>query len=77
MKFIFIGRLLIFANPIVDSAAIVETELGHNPFDGGLYVFTNKHHTKIKCLFWENTGFVLYYKALVEDRFKWPKGVRL
>jgi transposase len=55
-------------------AAIVECELGHNPFDGGLYAFTNKQRTKIKCLFWENTGFVLYYKALVEDKFKWPKG---
>ena len=39
-------------------AAIVECELGHNPFDGGLYAFTNKQRTKIKCLFWENTGFV-------------------
>ena len=57
-------------------AAIVECELGHNPFDGGLYAFTNKQRTKIKCLFWENTGFVLYYKTLVEDKFKWPKGGR-
>jgi len=55
-------------------AAIVECELGHNPFEGGFYAFTNKQRTKIKCLFWENTGFVLYYKALVEDKFKWPKG---
>ena len=23
-------------------AAIVEQELGHNPFDGGLYAFTNR-----------------------------------
>lgn len=58
-------------------AAIVEGELDHNPFDGGLYVFSNKQHSKIKCLFWENTGFVLYYKALVEDKFKWPKGDEL
>lgn len=55
-------------------SAIVECELGHNPFTGGLYVFTNKQHNKIKCLFWENNGFVLYYKALAEERFKWPKG---
>lgn len=55
-------------------SALVECELGHNPFDGGLFVFSNKQRTKIKCLFWESTGFVLYYKALVEDRFKWPKG---
>ncbi|WBA82861.1 IS66 family insertion sequence element accessory protein TnpB [Endozoicomonas sp. GU-1] len=26
-----------------------------------------------KCLFWENTGFVLYYKSLAEDKFHWPK----
>ena len=55
-------------------SALVECELGHNPFDGGLVVFSNKQRTKIKCLFWESTGFVLYYKALVEDKFKWPKG---
>jgi len=53
--------------------ALVECELGHNPFEGRLYVFSNKQRTKIKCLFWEDTGFVLYYKALVEDKFKWPK----
>jgi len=53
-------------------SAIVEQELGHNPFDGGLYVFTNRAHNKIKCLFWENNGFVLYYKSLAEDKFHWP-----
>jgi len=59
-------------------SAIVEQELGHNPFDGGLYVFTNRAHNKIKCLFWENNGFVLYYKvvlyykALAEEKFHWP-----
>lgn len=54
-------------------SAIVECELGHNPFAGHLYVFTNKRRNKIKCLFWENNGFVLYYKSLEEDKFIWPK----
>ena len=53
--------------------AIVELELGHNPFDGALYVFINKNHNKIKCLFWETNGFVLYYKSLAEEKFKWPQ----
>jgi len=54
-------------------SAIVECELGHNPFAGHLYAFTNKQRSKIKCLFWENNGFVLYYKSLEEDKFIWPK----
>jgi transposase len=54
-------------------AAIVELEMRGNPFDGSLYAFTNRQRDKIKCLFWENNGFVLYYKALAEEKFKWPK----
>jgi len=55
-------------------SALVECELGHNPFDGYLYAFTNKRRNKIKCLFWEDSGFVLYYKSLSEEKFKWPRG---
>ena len=54
-------------------AVLIEQALGHNPFSGELYVFTNRQRNKIKCLFWENTGFVLYYKSLAEDKFHWPK----
>jgi len=54
-------------------SAIIESELGHDPFSGCLYAFTNKRRNKIKCLFWEDNGFVLYYKALAEEKFKWPK----
>ena len=62
-----------FRKQINGLAAIVELELGHNPFDGGLYVFTNRAHNKVKCLMWEENSFVLYYKVLAEERFKWPK----
>lgn len=54
-------------------AVLVEQELDHNPFSGALYAFTNRQRNKIKCLLWEDNGFVLYYKALAEERFKWPK----
>ena len=52
--------------------ALVEQELEHNPFDGGLYAFTNRQRNKIKCLYWEENGFVLYYKSLAEEKFQWP-----
>jgi transposase len=53
-------------------ALLVEQELGHSPFTGALYAFTNRQRNKIKCLMWEDNGFVLYYKALAEERFQWP-----
>lgn len=52
---------------------LIEHALGHNPFSGKLYVFTNRQHNKLKILFWEENGFVLYYKALSEATFSWPR----
>ncbi|MCL1488225.1 MAG: IS66 family insertion sequence element accessory protein TnpB [Marinobacter sp.] len=37
-------------------------------FTGALYAFTNRHRNKIKCLMWEDNGFVLYYKSLAEEK---------
>jgi len=62
-----------FRKQVHGLAAIVERELGHNPFAGGLYAFTNRRRNKIKCLMWEDNGFILYYKALAEEKFHWPK----
>lgn len=53
--------------------ALVEFDIDHNPFDGHLYAFTNKRKNCIKCIFWEDNGFVLYHKVLSEEKFKWPK----
>lgn len=53
-------------------ATLIEHEIGHDPFNGILYCFANRQRSKIKCLFWEGNGFVLYYKALAEERFLWP-----
>jgi transposase len=47
--------------------------MGHGAFACHLYAFTNKRRNKVKCLFWEDNGFVLYYKSLSEEKFKWLK----
>lgn len=41
--------------------------------DGSIYVFYNRFHDKIKCLFWDKNGFVLYYKRLDRCKFKFDK----
>ena len=53
-------------------AALVEQEIGHHPFDGGLYAFTNRRRDKIKLLYWEDNGFVLHYMRLAEEKFRIP-----
>jgi len=61
-----------FRKATLGLASIIEQELGHDPFSGTLYAFTNRSRTKIKCVFWDRNGFVLYYKSLAEEKFKWP-----
>ncbi len=53
--------------------AIVQMELGHDPFSGTLYIFRNRASNKIKIVFWEDNGFVMYYKSLAEEKFRWPE----
>ena len=45
-------------------SAIVEEELGLSPFGPSLFVFCNRQRDKIKILYWERSGFVLWYKRL-------------
>jgi len=44
-----------------------------NPQQGGLFVFTNSQRRKLKILFWDKNGFVLYYKRLEKSRFQYSK----
>lgn len=61
-----------FRKSINGLLAIVESELALNAFTGALFLFSNKKRDKLKCLFWDKTGFVLFYKRLEKHKFKWP-----
>lgn len=41
--------------------------------DGSVYVFYNRPCDRVKCLFWDKNGFVLYHKRLERGRFKFGK----
>jgi transposase len=53
-------------------SAFVEQELGLDPFARRLVVFCSRRRDKIKILYWERSGFVLWYKRLEKARFAWP-----
>lgn len=54
-------------------SAIVETEFTASPFSKSLFVFVNKRRDKLKILYWEKNGFVIWHKRLEDNRFHWPK----
>ena len=51
---------------------LVEQAMALDPFSASLFVFCNRKRDKIKLLYWERTGFVLWYKRLEKNRFAWP-----
>lgn len=54
-------------------ALLVEGAMDLNPMLPALFVFCNRSRDKIKMLYWERNGFVLWYKRLEKQRFKWFK----
>lgn len=51
---------------------IIEQDRAHSPFDEALFVFCNRRRDKVKALYWDKTGFCLWYKRLEQDFFRWP-----
>lgn len=43
--------------------------------NGSVYVFYNRDCDRVKCLFWDKNGFVLYHKRLERGRFKFGKSI--
>ena len=41
-----------------------------DPQSGDIFVFCNKARNKVKLIFWDRNGFVLYYKRMERFKFK-------
>jgi len=52
---------------------IVRSALGHDPLCGDLFVFRNRSMARVKILFWDSNGLVLYAKRLERGTFRWPE----
>ena len=62
-----------FRKSINGLSVIVEEAMALDVFARSCFVFCNKQRNKLKVLYWDNTGFCLWYKRLERDQFKWPR----
>jgi transposase len=53
---------------------LVRDQLGHDPLNGHLFLFTNRTHTRLKGLVWDGSGLWVCAKRLERGRFRWPEG---
>jgi transposase len=62
-----------FRKSINGLMVIVEQEMQLSPFAPALFVFCNRNRDRLKVLYWDQTGFCLWYKRLEKEKFKWPR----
>jgi len=51
-------------------SGIVRSELGREPNDGSLFLFINRRKDRLKALYWETDGMIVFYKRLESGTFE-------
>ena len=64
-----------FRKAINGLVVIIEQSMQLSPYTDAVFVFCNRGRDKLKIVYWDRTGFCLWYKRLEQDRFKWPREV--
>ena len=54
-------------------AALVQQQLGKDPFSGQMFIFRGRRGHLLKILYWDGQGIVLWAKRLERGRFVWPQ----
>jgi transposase len=56
-----------------DGLSILVSEmLEKDPFSGHLFVFRNRRADRLKILYWDRSGFCIWYKLLEKGTFRFP-----
>jgi transposase len=64
-----------FRKAIDGLLAIVNEEMSSQIKGKNLFVFVSRRRDKMKILYFDNTGFALWYKRLESEKFKLPKNI--
>jgi transposase len=53
-------------------AYLVESSMALDPLSGHLFVFRSRRGDRVKVLYWDADGYVLWYKRLERGSFRFP-----
>ncbi len=71
---IFVARRATDLRKSIDGLVLLaRTVVKQEPLSGHLFVFINKVGHRVKILFWDRTGFVIWYKRLESSRIRLPE----
>lgn len=71
---IYLANFSVDMRKSIDGLSLLVSEhFNQNPASGSVYVFLNKSRNKIKILYFDRNGFVLWYKRLEQGRFVFSK----
>ena len=51
---------------------IIQEQMKLIPFEKYLFVFCSSKRSKLKILYWEDSGLCLWYKRLGQEKLQWP-----
>ena len=57
--------------------ALVENVINENPLSGHLFLFRNRKRDRVKLLYWDQDGLVIWYKRLEEGNYQFPSDLPL
>lgn len=81
MPFITAAKIWLHPKPIdfrkqMDGLILlVADHLKMNPASGQFFLFRDRSAKKIKCLWWDDNGFWLFYKRLEKGRLHFPAAI--
>lgn len=74
------ARLFLYQQPLnmrksfEGLSAAIEQLFPGELLSGALFIFLNRRKDHMKVLFWDNDGFVIYFKRLEKGTFNWKWG---
>jgi len=56
-------------------AMMTRENMGQDPLSGHLFVFFNRRGDRVKIMFWDRSGFCIWYKRLEQKVFRLPQSI--